>query len=107
MEKRIYRSSRTATHCGKLLNNTKRGNGRRTGRLKALNINMYVELPILRAMTRSLKSAIETVVNQQLVIAVDSVLCCVRTPVPQVFQPGHYIKPISGGCGIVTENAKK
>jgi len=44
-----------------------------------------------RAMTRTLQSVTETAVNQQLVTAVNPILYCVRTPVTQVLQPGHYL----------------
>ena len=53
---------------------------------------MYIESLIPRAMRRTFQSAIETVVNQQLVTAVHSILYCVRTPVPQVLQLGHYLR---------------
>jgi hypothetical protein len=60
--------------------------------LKDVNINMDVESPIPRAMMRTSKSAIETVANQQLVTTVNSVhYYCVKTLVPQVLQPGHYL----------------
>ena len=95
MEKRKHYSPRAAIRCDnceKLLNITKTGNDRRTGRLTASNINMYIESPIPRAMTRTLQSAIEVVVNQQLVTAVNFIPYCVRTPVPRVLQSGQYLR---------------
>jgi hypothetical protein len=55
MEKRNCRSSRAAIHCDnceKVFNHNKTGNGRRIGKLTALNINLYIESPISKVMTR-------------------------------------------------------
>jgi len=47
---------------------------------------------IVTAMTRTPRSAIETVVNQPLMTAVNHIPYCVRTPISQVQQSGHYLR---------------
>jgi hypothetical protein len=61
-----------------------------------------VESLIPRAMMRTPLSAMETVVNQQMVIEVNSILYCVRTPVPQFLQPGHCLRTHLRRCRFVT-----